>query len=254
MSILANQMSAADTAVEVLTIPTGRRTTFNINAVNTGSDIATVTLYAASREAVRVTGLAVTHGGASYVAIPDVTIEGGGGTGAAATARMIADSMTLVDAGTGYAVGDALSVAVTDQTAAVITVTDVDGAGAIQAAELTSGGDYAVLPDSPAPVSGGSGSGATFVLTFAVLSLTLTDPGTGFSEAPTVTFSGGAAAATATIDIVLEPKHIFEHAVALNPGGIIYRTALILGPGDRLYALADTDTVALTAWGISALI
>ena len=76
---------------------------------------------------------------------------------------MIADSMTLVDAGTGYAVGDALSVAVTDQTAAVITVTDVDGAGAIQAAELTSGGDYAVLPDSPAPVSGGSGSGATFM-------------------------------------------------------------------------------------------
>lgn len=254
MSILANQMSAADTAVEVLTIPTGRRTTFNINAVNTGSDIATVTLYAASREAVRVTGLAVTHGGASYVAIPDVTLEGGGGTGATATARMIADSMTLVDAGTGYAVGDALSVAVTDQTAAVITVTDVDGAGAIQAAELTSGGDYAVLPDSPAAVTGGSGSGATFVLTFAVLSLTLTNPGTGFSEPPTVSFSSGTATGETGIDIVLEPKHTFEHVVALNPGGIIYRTALILGPGDRLYAQADTDTVALTAWGISALI
>ena len=254
MSILANQMSAADTAVEVLTIPTGRRTTFNINAVNTGSDIATVTLYAASREAVRVTGLAVTHGGASYVAIPDVTLEGGGGTGATATARMIADSVTLVDAGTGYSVGDALSVAVEDQTAAVITVTDVDGGGAIQAAELTSGGDYGVLPDGPAPVSGGSGASATFVLTFAVLSLTLTQQGTGFSEPPTVSFSAGTATGETGIDIVLEPKHTFEHAVALNPGGILYRTALILGPGDRLYAQADTDTVALTAWGVSALI
>ncbi|MGB2469550.1 MAG: hypothetical protein ACPIA5_01750, partial [Flavobacteriales bacterium] len=52
------------------------------------------------------------------------------------TARMTADSMTLVDAGTGYSVGDALSVAVADQTAAVIIVTDVDGAGAIQADDL----------------------------------------------------------------------------------------------------------------------
>jgi hypothetical protein len=240
--------------VEVLTIPTGRRTTFNINAVNTGSEVSTVTLYAASREAVRVTGLAVTHGGASYVAIPDVTLEGGGGTGAAATASMTVDSITLTDAGTGYAVGDALLVTLTDQTAAVITVTDVDGTGAIQAAELTSGGDYGVLPESPAVVTGGSGSGATFVLTFAVLSLTLTNPGTGFSEPPTVSFSSGTATGETGIDIVLEPKHIFEHAVALNPGGIIYRTALILGPGDRLYAQADTDTVALTAWGISALI
>jgi hypothetical protein len=254
MSILANQMSAADTAVEVLTIPTGRRTTFNINAVNTGSEVSTVTLYAASRDAVRVTSIALTDGGTNYVAIPDVTLEGGGGTGATATARMIADSMTLVDAGTGYAVGDALSVAVTDQTAAVITVTDVDGAGAIQAAELTSGGDYAVLPDSPAPVTGGSGTGATFVLTFAVLSLTLINPGTGFSEPPTVSFSSGTATGETGIDIVLEPKHTFEHAIALNPGGILYRTALILGPGDRLYAQADTDTVALTAWGVSALI
>ena len=254
MSILANQMSAADTAVEVLTIPTGRRTTFNINAVNTGADVATVTLYAASREAVHVTGLAVTGGGANYVAIPDVTIDGGGGTGATATARMTADSINLTDAGTGYAVGDELSAAVDGQTAAVITVTDVDGAGAIQAAELTSGGDYAVLPDSPAAVTGGSGTGATFVLTFAVLSLTLTNPGTGFSEAPAVTFSSGTAAATSAIDIVLEPKHTFEHQVKVNPGGIIYRTAIILGPGDRLYALADTDAVALTAWGVSALI
>ena len=63
-----------------------------------------------------------------------------------------------------------------------------------------------------------------------------------------------AATGVTEIDIVLEPRHVFEHAVTLNPGGIIYRTALILGPGDRLYAQADTDTVALTAWGISALI
>ena len=254
MSILANQMSAADTAVEVLTIPTGRRTTFNINAVNTGSEVSTVTLYAASRDAVRVTSIALTDGGTNYVAIPDVTLEGGGGTGATAVASMKADSVTLSDAGTDYTVGDELTAVVADQTAAVVTVTDVDGSGAIQAIELTSGGAYAVLPDSPTPATGGTGSGATFVLTFEVLSVAITAPGGGFSEAPAVTFSGGAAAATAEIDIVLEPKHIFEHQVALNPGGIIYRTAIILGPGDRLYALADTETVALTVWGVSALI
>jgi hypothetical protein len=254
MSILANQMSAANAAVEVLTVPAGRRTTINFNAVNTGSEVATVTLFAASRDAVRVTSIAVTNGGASYVAIPQVTVEGGGGEGAQAIARMAADSVTISDAGTGYSVGDELTAVVADQTAAVLTVTDVDGAGAIQAVELTSGGDYAALPDSPTPASGGTGSGAAFVLTFSVLSVSVTSQGGGFLEAPTVSFSGGAAAATATISVVLEAKHTFEHAVALNPGGIIYRTALILGPGDGLYAQADTDTVAVTAWGVSALI
>jgi hypothetical protein len=254
MSILANQMSAANAAVQVLTVPTGARTTFNVNAVNTGADVATVTLYAASRDAVRVTGINVTNGGSNYVAIPVVTVSGGGGAGATAVASMRADSVTLSDAGAGYTVGDELTAVVAGQTAAVVTVTGVDGAGAIQAIQLTSDGAYAVLPESPTPATGGTGSGATFVLTFEVLSVAIIAPGGGFSEAPTVTFSGGAAAATAAIDIVLEPKHTFEHQVALNPGGIIYRTAIILGPGDRLYALADTDAVALTVWGVSALI
>lgn len=254
MSILANKISAAGAAVEVLTVKDGRRITFNLNAVNTGVEDATVTLFAAGRDAVRVTELLVVSGGANYVTVPVVTISGGDGRGATATARMKAYSATLVDAGTGYTVGDELAVPLAGQTAAVITVTDADSGGAILAAELTAGGDYAVLPDSPASVTGGTGSGATFVLTYFVQSLTLTAPGGGFSEPPVVAFDSGSATGIAGIDTVLETRHIIEHQVKLDPGGVIYRTALILGPGDSLYAQADTDTVALTLWGVSALI
>lgn len=45
----------------------------------------------------------------------------------------------------------------------------------------------------------GSGAGATLNLTWGVTSITLTNPGNGYSSAPAVTFSAGAATATAII-------------------------------------------------------
>lgn len=253
MSILANTLTVANTSVQVLSVPSGSRTTFNVNAVNTGASASVISLFAASREAVRVTAINVTDGGASYVAIPDITIAGGAGTGATAVAHMTADSATLATPGTGYTVGDELTVALDGQTGATITVTDVDGSGVIQAASLATGGDYDTLPASPAAVTGGTGTGAEFTLTYAVLSATLTEGGSGFTEAPAVTFSTGAAGGTTEIGVVVEAKHTIEHEVSLDAGGVLYRTALVLGPGDKLYALADSNDVAVTAWGVNAL-
>lgn len=254
MSILANKMTAADSVVEILSVPSGHRTTFNINAVNTGADDAAVSLFATSRQDVGVTSITVTDGGSNYVAIPAVAISGGGGQGATGAAVMRASTVSITNGGTGYSLGDTLSVVMADQTAAVITVNDVDGSGVIQAAELTSGGTYSVLPASPAVGTGGTGSGATFVLTFAVQSVTITAAGSGFLSDPAVAFSTGGANAVAGVDAILSAKHTVEHMAVLTSGGILYRTALILGQGDRLYAQADTDTVAVTAWGVSALI
>jgi hypothetical protein len=58
------------------------------------------------------------------------------------------------------------------------------------------------LPTNPVSVTGGTGSGATFNVTWAVQSLTITNAGSGYVEQPTVTFSGGGgsgAAAYATV-------------------------------------------------------
>lgn len=72
-------------------------------------------------------------------------------------------------AGTGYAVGDAVTVAGgTASTAATIRVLEVTAAGAITRAKIQQVGLYSVNPSTTAnAVTGGSGSSATFNLTLS---------------------------------------------------------------------------------------
>lgn len=88
-------------------------------------------------------------------------------------------SATLVNPGSGYMVGDQLPVSggttsgyITPDggafsAEAVITVAKVDGTGAILPGgfSISAGGSYQTVPTSPASVSGGHGTGATFTLT-----------------------------------------------------------------------------------------
>jgi hypothetical protein len=79
---------------------------------------------------------------------------------------------TLVEAvpaaaGTAYVVGDVLTVSGGEVTIpAQLTVATVNGTGGILTVSVSNAGLYPVPPDSPAVVTGGSGSSATFTLTF----------------------------------------------------------------------------------------
>jgi len=73
----------------------------------------------------------------------------------------------IAGGGTGYAVGNTLTVAGgTFTTAAVLTVTAVSG-GVITGVNVTTPGAYSVLPANPVSVTGGAGSGASFHLFWA---------------------------------------------------------------------------------------
>ncbi len=103
-----------------------------------------------------VSGVATitTTAGGDHSAVPAVTLSGGGGTGATATASLglSAASFTISGGTTVYSVAPTVSI---------------------------SGG-------------GGSGETATAVLTGGVVSgITITAPGYGFTTAPTIAFSGG---------------------------------------------------------------
>lgn len=256
MSIFASRMSAADTPVEIMAVAPGNRVTFNLNCVNTHAEHSTVvSVFMVPRADVSVASFNITNNGGSYVAVPDVTLTGGNGSGATGHAVMAVDNITIADAGTGYAVDEVLSVPGSDgDTAATITVTDVDGSGVIQAATLTTGGAYTSLPATPAATTTkGSGKGATFTLTFMVASVTATTGGSGYSEAPKVTFSIGAATADAVLGAAVQTKHRIEHETILKAGGVLYRTALVCGPGDKCYVQAGSDDVSINSWGVSAL-
>lgn len=70
-------------------------------------------------------------------------------------------------AGTGYTAGDTLVVAGGIKSIpAELTVTTVGGGGAITGVSISNEGNYTEVPTNPVSVTGGTGTGATFNLTF----------------------------------------------------------------------------------------
>jgi hypothetical protein len=156
-----------------------------------------------------VTAITRTNSSGTYTSVPTVAISApttAGGVQATANAiNMIqsGSSPTINSGGTGYTVGDVLTIVGGTPTgsAATMTVTSVSG-GVITGINYTNFATYSVLPTNPFSVTGGTGSGATFTSVWYPLAFTITNAGSGYVEQPTVTFSGGGgsgAAAYATV-------------------------------------------------------
>ena len=119
-----------------------------------------------------------------------VTVSGGGGSGAAVTANLgVTTASFTVSSGT-------------DTYSGAPTVTIAGGSGATATALLgltaasftiSSGTDtYSVAPNVTISGGGGTGATATAVLTGGtVTGITITNPGSGYTTAPTLAFSGG---------------------------------------------------------------
>ncbi len=80
--------------------------------------------------------------------------------------RPYPNAITIVNGGSGYTAGDRLTANTgydgTFNENSVIQVLTVNGSGVIQTAELYRAGSYETAPPSPCPVTGGTGTGATF--------------------------------------------------------------------------------------------
>lgn len=78
-----------------------------------------------------------------------------------------ATALTVTAGGSGYAAGNVLTVVGGEYSIPVeITVSTVNGSGVILTGAISNAGSYSLTPGSPASVTGGAGSGATFTLTF----------------------------------------------------------------------------------------
>jgi len=174
-----------------------------------------------------VTAITRTNAGSAYTTIPSVAVSApttaGGVTATASINQMFVSGATISNGGTGYTAGNVLTVSGGTQTGvAQITVSTVSG-GVITGITVSSAGAYSVLPTNPVSVTGGSGSGATFNLTWAVISFTITNAGSGYIEQPTITFSGGGgsgAAAYATVGSGTIVRGIGSTMDFANPNGV----------------------------------
>jgi hypothetical protein len=154
-----------------------------------------------------VTAITRTAGGSNYTSVPSVAITapttaGGVQATATATVTLSTGGATIVSGGTGYSVNDVLTVSGGTGTAVQLTVATVSS-GVITSVTITNFGSYSIAPTNPVSVTGGTGSGATFNLSYGVNTVfTITNAGSGYVEQPTVSFSSGGgsgAAAYATV-------------------------------------------------------
>ena len=122
-------------------------------------------------------------------------ITTGTGTGTVLQVHYQVTTISLNTAGTGYIVGDVLSLTDNNPVSpATITVT-ATSSGAIAGITLSTSGDYpgptssALVNTGPTGnvVTGGTGTGATFHVTIQALKLVIVSPGSGWTGSPTLT-------------------------------------------------------------------
>jgi phage tail sheath protein FI len=148
--------------------------------------------------------ITVTTPGTGYTSAPTVTLTGGGGTGAAATATVTngVSAIAVTAAGTGYTTAPTVTLSAPQTPGGTqATATATVSGGIITGYTITNpGSGYTSAPT--VTLSGpGSGGVGTASITGRVSAITVTAPGSGYTSAPTVGFTGGAgtgAAATAT--------------------------------------------------------
>jgi hypothetical protein len=146
-----------------------------------------------------VSGLSVLAG-VGYATLPSLIFSGGGGSGAAGTVTLSLNGVIQLAAlGNGYSKGDILTlVGGTYTRPAKFEVGEVFGTGLINGGlncVLLDGGSYTVVPaaGSTATIScsGGTGSGARVFGLWGLGDATLQNGGSGYTDAPQVSLSGG---------------------------------------------------------------
>jgi hypothetical protein len=144
-----------------------------------------------------ISSLAIIYGGTGYTSNPSVNIvsEMGSGATALATVSGPINRIDITNGGQNYSGIIPPIVTITGGSGTGATATAEVYAGAVTGITITSGGSGYTLPLTVTitPASGQSGSGATAVafLNGSVTSLTLTNSGSGYVQEPTIVFSGG---------------------------------------------------------------
>lgn len=141
--------------------------------------------------------------GSGYTTPPTVTFTGGGGTGAAAVAKLNGvTGITVTAAGTGYTTPPTVTITRGGGTGAK-AVASISGGGVTAITVVDGGSGYSTNPT--VSISGGGGTGAKAVAGVtlgAVGTITLTSGGSGYISAPQVILTGGGGTG-ATADCML---------------------------------------------------
>lgn len=256
--------SSADTDVVLYTCPVGKQAVVTVNACNVSGADKTVRIGLVANGDLGVGGVTVSAKGTGYTSIPTATVSGTNTTQAAiSVATMGLTSAAVNAAGSGYAVGNILTIVGGTGTAATLTVDSVDGSGGVTSATVTTNGDYSALiaTASPATVTGGAGTGAKFdTLKYGINSFTVTNKGNGYADVATISVAAQAGASgfvgIAQMAAVTEVGDYieFDSGLGSKSAAVLERTGLALSAGDSITVRANAgNAVNFAAWGVSEI-
>jgi hypothetical protein len=189
----------------------------------------------------------------SYVTLP--TASATIGSSATFTLHSLAVSGAIAAGGSGYAVSDTVTLTGgTFATATTVTVTAVNGSGAITAFNITTPGNYSVLPSNPVSQgsTSGSGSSATFTMAWGLLSVVVGGSGgSGYTSnskfvlSPNNTGTVGALVITPSPSSNSPSLAAYTFANGTNGNGSVTDSTLIgsdvLNPRTGMYALRNSN-------------
>ena len=154
-----------------------------------GSDLTGLGFGAAIAVAVAgglVTSATISHSGSGMASVPSVSLSGGGGSGAVLSVNAGVEAVEVSVGGTGYTVGDTLTLAGDSGTPATFTVTGV-AAGVVTGVSVTSAGSVTATGGATnRTVSGGSGTGCKLDITYQLATVTVVAGGAGYTSPPGV--------------------------------------------------------------------
>ncbi|EDY80836.1 hypothetical protein VDG1235_453 [Verrucomicrobiia bacterium DG1235] len=197
-------LSAAVKGVSITSGGSGYTTAPVVTFTGDGKDAAGVAIINGGL----VTDIAITNGGSGYSVPPEIEISGGGGEDAAATALIVGGvgGLSITDAGLGYTGIPQVTFTPLNEggsgARATVKVSEekVIGVDIVEkTVTVTNGGTgYTAAPTVSFGGGGGTGASATAVLSAGVSTITVTDGGSGYASAPTVTITGDGSGASAT--------------------------------------------------------
>jgi len=183
------------------------------------------------------------------IATPDLT-----GAGAVqATGSIVYEVLSAtISGGTGYGNAQTFDLTVTTAAgSAVLNVTSTAGGAITTVNSITTRGSFTGI-SAVTGISGGTGSGATPVLTYRVKSITITEPGSGYTNAAdaAVTFGAGAAAGTAVLESYTVGGAIGNNenaivAFAYHTGGSLLRGDITKQVSTTRYKVENATTTAI---------
>lgn len=238
--------ATANADVLLYRVPQGKVATFDFYATNRSSGVAKYRYALVKADDMSIQAVNVTAAGSGYQNNSTITITGENTNAASASiASLLLVGATIATGGSGYSVNDILTVSPGTRTvAATLRVDAVGAGGAVTAVSIVEAGTYTVTTSASTGVAttvgAGSGTGATFNLSWGIRAVTVSAGGNGYKAVPTLSVSGGTGAVLAPVmtQVVQEDDYNdFDNSLTVTDKA---RDRLSLGAGEAIFVRTDT--------------